>query len=312
MLPAEELRAPSAESAKSNVAERGSACTFIEMHTEEGDTQQGDRLPHYGRVAGAGVLLTHAANFAAQVASSAAPYLAPKYFAGLAAEVMYETTMMPTSPAYSTVFPPNPACSPCQVLRIGSAVFTPGTMLAPYFALLALGDLICWSIEIGKPGALRFQGDSIANLMGWMNDRGVFAQMLAVLGPPEPATGESPSRPNAPNPSIRAGILASVLAKLRDKLVMHDDPHWQRQLAWHIRSASTTLFILLVARLPFGKDVSTVPDGLVDLYRWIEAGGGATKAAAVMSEALFDMYYSPDGSVCPLERVHVEARDAGR
>ncbi|WP_141118749.1 hypothetical protein [Pandoraea sp. PE-S2R-1] len=295
--------------AATSVVPLNSSPPGIDPPSEHQTMLPAEALPRYSRVAGAGVLMAHMANFAAQAASAAAPYMAPGYFAGIAAEVMYEATMVPSTSTSSTVFPPNPAYSPVQVLRIGSAVFTPGMMLAPYFALLALGDLICWSIEIGKPGALRFRGDSVANLMGWMNELGVFEQMLAALGPPEPSGGEAPGSMVTPSPSIRAAMLTTVLDKLRAKLVMHDDPHWQKQLACYIRSASTTLFILLVARLPFSSDVSTVPDGLIALYRWIEGVAGATKAAASTSDTLVDKYYAPDAPAYPLESVHVEARD---
>lgn len=223
------------------------------------------------------VLLTHAASVGVQLVSVASPYVAPDVFARLGgAQVCERVRSSATLEARG---------GRCQVLRIGSAIFTPGMMVAPYFALLALGDLVCWAVEFHRPGSLPFQGDSLANLVHWLNARGVFERACAVLGTNDAAI---------PAAVKRVRLLERSVAKLRAALDAHDDPLWQKTLATRIRLVSTGVFVWLIARLPFSDEVSGLPKGLPEFYQWLEKVGGGTKLAAAACESLVSSHPSAE------------------
>ncbi|WP_242558538.1 MULTISPECIES: hypothetical protein [Pandoraea] len=233
------------------------------------------------------VLTTHVASLVCQLVSVASPYFMPDVFARLSGEMVCER-VRPTQRRVARAVQ-------CKVLRIGSAVFTPGMLLSPYFAVLALSDLVCWGVEFRRPGSLSFQGDSLANLVAWIDRQGGFAKLLDILGPAtsgdpaeatkvpgtaEGAEGASPSR------SLPSRLIKRMLDELRKTLVSHGDPAWQKAFAVRIRQASAALFVGLIARLPFSDDTTSLPDGLLDFYLWLEKAGGATKLAAAGSESL--------------------------
>ncbi|WP_150723035.1 hypothetical protein [Pandoraea capi] len=242
------------------------------------------------------VLTTHVASLVCQLVSVASPYFMPDVFARLSGEMVCER-VQPTQRRVARAVQ-------CKVLRIGSAVFTPGMLLSPYFAALALSDLVCWSVEFRRPGSLPFQGDSLANLVAWIDRQGGFAKLLDVLGSAtsgervekaegaegaegadeadgaEGAEGASPSR------SLPGRLITRMRNELRKTLVSHGDPAWQKAFAVRVRQASAALFVGLIARLPFSDDTTSLPDGLLDFYLWLEKAGGATKLAAAGSESL--------------------------
>ncbi|WP_150577803.1 hypothetical protein [Pandoraea aquatica] len=231
--------------------------------------------PDYPKLLGIAVLATHVASLASQLASSLSPYIAPDLFARWANEMV----CILVRPGQARVA----RAASCKVLRIGKAVFTPGMMVAPYFALLALGDLVCWGLEVRNPGSLPFQGDSLANLIGWIDTRGGFTKLCDILGPSsQKADGEK----GTDKATIRERVVTSLLDKVRKALAQHDDPKWQKSIATQIRRASAAAFVILIARLPFSDDTTSLPAGLLDFYGWLEKAGAATKAAAAGAESL--------------------------
>ncbi|VVE81121.1 hypothetical protein [Pandoraea sputorum] len=229
----------------------------------------------YSRLLGTTVVATHVANLASQLLSCLSPYIAPDLFSRWA-NVMVCELVRPEKTRVARE-------ASCKVLRIGNAVFTPGMMVAPYFAVLALGDLVCWGKEFRNPGSQPFQGDSLANLISWINSRGGFAKVLDVLGPGTHAsTGDDlPVKISLPRRAV-----SGLFDKLRNTLAHHDDPAWQKSIARQIRQASAAAFVILIARLPFSDDTVSLPAGLVDFYTWLEKAGAATKLAAASAESL--------------------------
>ncbi|AHN77337.1 hypothetical protein DA70_05715 [Pandoraea pnomenusa] len=261
----------------------------------DGATPPVVKPPGYACPVRSGVLLAHAASLGVQMVSVASPYLAPDVFAGLAGARVCERVRSSTTFAGRG--------GRCKVLRIGRAIFTPGMMVAPYFALLALGDLICWGVEFHRPGTLPFQGDSLANLMYWLNARGAFERVHAALGANDAAILAAVKR-------VR--VLERMVAKLRTALVAHDDPVWQKALAARIRLLSTGVFVWLIARLPFSDDVSELPKGLSEFYQWLERLGAGTKLAAALSGSLVSSRPSAEADASledELVCVRVDPRD---
>ncbi|AKC70508.1 hypothetical protein [Pandoraea oxalativorans] len=229
----------------------------------------------YPTLLGITVVATHVANLASQLLSCLSPYIAPDLFARWA-NVMVCELVRPGKPRVTRA-------ASCKVLLVGNAVFTPGMMVAPYFAVLALGDLVCWGKEFRNPGSQPFQGDSLANLIAWINSRGGFAKVLDVLGQgPHESTGDdSPVKGSLPKRAV-----SGLFDKLRNTLAHHDDPAWQKAVASQIRQASAAAFVILIARLPFSDDTASLPAGLLDFYTWLEKAGAATKLAAASAESL--------------------------
>ncbi|WP_139133416.1 hypothetical protein [Pandoraea sp. ISTKB] len=273
-------------------------------------------MSHYSCLLSSIVLTTHVASLVCQLVSVASPYFMPDVFARLSGEMVCEL-VRPTQRRVARAVQ-------CKVLRIGSAVFTPGMLLSPYFAVLALSDLVCWSVEFRRPGSFSFQGDSLANLVAWIDRQGGFAKLLDILGPAksgdpaeatkvaemvEGAEGVSPSR------SLPSRLIKRMLDELRKTLVSHGDPAWQKAFAVRIRQASAALFVGLIARLPFSDDTTSLPDGLLDFYLWLEKAGGATKLAAAGSESLVKPSTpkaSDEAAVTDddLQSIRIDARDA--
>ncbi|VVE70794.1 hypothetical protein PAN31117_03821 [Pandoraea anapnoica] len=231
--------------------------------------------PSYPRLLGITVVATHVANLASQLVSCLSPYIAPDLFS-LWANVMVCELVRPEKPRVTRE-------ASCKVLRVGNAVFTPGMMVAPYFAVLALGDLICWGKEFRNPGSQPFQGDSLANLISWINSHGGFTKVLDVLGP---GTHERPGGDLPVKMSLPKRAVSGLFDKLRNTLAHHDDPEWQKSIARQIRQASAAAFVILIARLPFSDDTVSLPAGLLDFYMWLEKAGAATKLAAASAESL--------------------------
>lgn len=283
-------------------AQAASTDTCIEMAEVQHSAPTVARGPAGCDIAGWVLLATHLASFVGHTACSIAPFVAPAYFRRRAMEAAFMTTALPPTAGYAaTVLDGVPDRVPrTKTLTFEHAIFSPLTMVSPYFALLALGDLICWAVELKKPGVLPFQGDSVANVVAWMNNRGAFGQLQAALGPLEKAGGDNE----------RAGMLVNVLNKLRDSLALHDDPNWQKQLAWKIRLASAGLLILLISRLEFACDDPTIPKGLAEFYDWLEGLSAGVMAVAGASEVAFDAYHAAYFSPDALESVVVELRDA--
>ncbi|MFK0375638.1 hypothetical protein [Pandoraea sp. NPDC090278] len=229
----------------------------------------------YPRLLGIAVVATHVANLGSQLLSCLSPYIAPDLFARWASVMVCELVR----PGKASVTRE----ASCKVLRVGNAVFTPGMMVAPYFAVLALGDLVCWGKEFRNPGSQPFQGDSLANLIAWINSRGGFAKVLDVLGP---GAHESTGDDVPVKTSLPKRALSGVFDKLRKMLAHHDDPEWQKSIARQIRQASAAAFVILIARLPFSSDTVSLPAGLLDYYTWLEKVGAATKVAAASAESL--------------------------
>lgn len=265
----------------------------------------------YSRLLGTTVVVTHVANLASQLLSCLSPYIAPDLFSRWA-NVMVCELVRPEKTRVARE-------ASCKVLRVGNAVFTPGMMVAPYFAVLALGDLVCWGKEFRNPGSQPFQGDSLANLIAWINSRGGFAKVLDVLGPgTHGSTGdELPAKISLPKRAVSA-----LCDELRNTLAHHDDPAWQKSIARQIRQASAAAFVILIARLPFSDDTVSLPAGLVDFYTWLEKAGAATKLAAASAESLVkpaqaeagggdDVDVGERGDIDPdaLQSVYVDARD---
>lgn len=266
----------------------------------------------YSRLLGITVVATHVANLASQLLSCVSPYIAPDLFARWA-NVMVCELVRPGKPRVTRA-------ASCKVLRVGNAVFTPGMLVAPYFAVLALGDLVCWGKEFRNPGSQPFQGDSLANLIAWINSRGVFAKVLDVLGP---GTHESAGDDLPVKTSLPKRAVSGLFDKLRNTLAHHDDPEWQKPIARQIRQASAAAFVILIARLPFSDDTEALPAGLLDFYKWLEQAGAATKLAAASAESLVkpaqaegsggdDADIGDGGDIDPaaLERVCVDALDS--
>jgi len=229
----------------------------------------------YPWLLGITVVATHVANLGSQLLSCLSPYIAPDLFSRWA-NVMVCELVRPGKPRVTRE-------ASCKVLRVGNAVFTPGMMVAPYFAVLALGDLVCWWKEVRNPGSQPFQGDSLANLISWINSRGAFAKVLDVLGP---GAHESTGDDLPVKVSLPKRALSGVFDKLRKMLAHHDDPEWQKSIARQIRQASAAAFVILIARLPFSDDTVSLPAGLLDFYTWLEKAGAATKLAAASAESL--------------------------
>lgn len=229
----------------------------------------------YPGLLGIVVVATHVANLASQLVSCLSPYIAPNLFSRWA-NVMVCEWVRPGKPRVTRE-------ASCKVLVVGNAVFTPGMMVAPYFAVLALGDLICWGKEFRNPGSQPFQGDSLANLISWINSRGGFAKVLDVLGPgTQKVTGDDlPVKVSLPKRAV-----SGIFDKVRNALAHHDDPQWQKSIARQIRQASAAAFVILIARLPFSDDTVSLPAGLLDFYTWLEKAGAATKLAAASAESL--------------------------
>lgn len=283
--------------------------TCIEMGEVEHSAPTVARGPVDFGMGGVGLLAAHLASFLGLTACSVAPFFAPDYFRARAALAAIMTTALPPTAGYAAdVLCTGLECvADSPTLTVENAIFTPQTMVAPYFALLALGDLLCWTVELTKPGTLPFQGDSVANVIAWMNNCGVFGQLHAALGPLDMAGGGAAL---ASMPHKRAGMLVTVLNKLRDGLALHDDPNWQKQLARRIRLASAGLLIVLIARLPFTCDDPNLPKGLQDFYKWLEGLSAGAMAVAAGSEIAFDHYHAAYFSPAELESVIVELRNA--
>ncbi|MCE4059193.1 hypothetical protein LXM60_03105 [Pandoraea sputorum] len=265
----------------------------------------------YSRLLGTTVVATHVANLASQLLSCLSPYIAPDLFSRWA-NVMVCELVRPGKTRVTRE-------ASCKVLRVGNAVFTPGMMVAPYFAVLALGDLVCWGKEFRNPGSQPFQGDSLANLISWINSRGGFAKVLDVLGL---GTHESTGDDLPVKVSLPKRAVSGLFDQLRNTLAHHDDPEWQKSIARQIRQASAAAFVILIARLPFSDDTVSLPAGLLDFYTWLEKAGAATKLAAASAESLVkpvqteasggdDAGVGDRGDIDPeaLQSVHVDALD---